>query len=98
ANDPLRNFQLLVPGYADAKNVFTDEFIRRVRPFPTIRFMDWQQTNSKAVREWAERPKPTMFGRTSAKGVPLEDIVMLANATKRNVWVNIPLLASDDYV
>jgi hypothetical protein len=98
AERPLRNLRLLVPGYADAKQVFTDEFVRRVRPFPTIRFMDWQQTNGNTVREWAERPRPTLFGRTGAKGVPLEEIVALANATKRNVWVNVPLHASDDYV
>ena len=96
--EPLRNLQLLTPGYADAKKVFTDEFVRRVRPFGTIRFMDWQQTNWQAVKEWSERPRPTTFARTGAKGVPLEEIVLLANATKRNVWVNVPLHASDDYV
>lgn len=96
--DPLHNFQLLLPGYADAKNIFTDEFIRRVRPFPTIRFMDWQQTNGQAVKEWADRPKPTLFSRCGPKGVPLEEIVALANTTKRNIWVNIPMGATDDYV
>jgi hypothetical protein len=96
--DPLRNLQLLTPGYADAKQVFTNEFLRRVRPWPTIRFMDWQQTNASPVKEWGERATPGMFGRTSAKGVPLEEIVALANAVKRNVWVNIPQGASDDYV
>jgi hypothetical protein len=60
--------------------------------------MDWQQTNGNTVKEWAERAKPTRFGRTGGKGVPLEEIVALANATGRNVWVNIPLQASDDYV
>ena len=39
-----------------------------------------------------------MFSRCGAKGVPLEEIVMLANLTRRNVWVNIPMGASDDYV
>jgi hypothetical protein len=96
--DPLRDFHLLAPGYADNAKVFTDEFVRRVRPFGTIRFMDWQQTNGQAVKEWAERIRPTAFGRCGGKGVPLEEIVLLANATKRNVWVNVPLLASDDYV
>lgn len=98
AKDPLRNFQLLVPGYTDASKVFTDEFVRRVRPFGTIRFMDWQQTNGQAVKEWADRARPGLFSRCGPKGVPLEEIVMLANATRRNVWVNIPLGASDDYV
>jgi hypothetical protein len=96
--DPLRNFQLLTPGYADATLVFTNEFIRRVRPFPRIRFMDWQQTNGNTVKEWSERATPGMFSRCGAKGVPLEEIVMLANLTRRNVWVNIPMGASDDYV
>src|SRR6185436_13606216 len=74
------------------------DFLRRIRPFPTIRFMDWQQTNGTPVKEWADRPVPAMFGRTGAEGVPLEEIVALANRVSRNVWVNIPQGASDDYV
>jgi hypothetical protein len=96
--DPLRNFHLLAPGYPNAKQVFTDEFVRRVRPFGTIRFMDWQQTNGNPVKEWAERTRTTRFSRCTGPGVPLEEIVALANATKRNVWVNVPLLASDDFI
>jgi hypothetical protein len=95
---PLRNLHLLVPGYADGTRIFTDEFVRRVRPFPTLRFMDWQQTNANPLREWSDRPRPTRFSRTGAQGVPLEEIVALANVTRRNVWVNVPLHASDDYV
>ena len=37
-------------------------------------------------------------GWTGPGGVPVEEIVALANATGRNIWVNIPHHASDDYV
>ncbi|MDB5319920.1 MAG: hypothetical protein JWN40_1551 [Phycisphaerales bacterium] len=98
AADPLRKLQLLAPGYADATAVFTDAFVRRVRVFSTIRFMDWQRTNGSAAREWADRPLASAVGRTGVGGVPVEEIVALGNATGRGVWVNLPHLASDDYV
>jgi len=40
-------------------------------------------------------------GRTSAedhKGVPVEVMVALANTVQRDIWVNMPHIASDDYV
>jgi hypothetical protein len=99
--NPLRNLQLLAPGYTfdDAKKqVFTSEFLRRVRPFGTIRFMGWMQANGTPVKEWADRPTPAIFGRTGPKGVPIEEIEALANGTGRSVWVNVPQAASDDFV
>jgi hypothetical protein len=97
---PIRRIQLIAPGYtfeeAD-KLVFTREFVRRVRPFRTLRFMDWMQTNDSKIKEWSDRPSAAWFNRTQ-KGVPLEEIVTLANLTKASVWVNVPHAASDDYV
>lgn len=98
ANRPLKRIELISPGYADASAVFRNEFVRRVRPFPTIRFMDWQQTNGNPLKEWQDRPRPTGFNRTGAKGVPVEDLVTLANVTRRDVWLNVPHGVSDDYV
>ncbi len=98
AKNPLKKLQLICPGYADATAVFRTEFVRRVRPFPTIRFMDWGQTNNNPLAEWARRPTPAMFSRTSAKGIPVEEMVALANLIKRNVWINVPLTANDDYI
>ncbi|CAA6821291.1 MAG: Unknown protein [uncultured Thiotrichaceae bacterium] len=40
-------------------------------------------------------------GETAAiehKGVPIEVIIALANTVKRDIWINIPHVASDDYV
>ena len=96
--DPLRNLHLLAPGYTDNKQVFTNAFLKRVRPFTTIRFMDWERVNNSTIVEWADRPRVTAVGRTGAGGVPVEEMVALANATGRNVWFNIPHHASDDYV
>lgn len=94
--NPLKRLQLLHPGYADDKQIFTNDFLRRVRPFHTIRFMDWQQTNGNLQKEWKNRLKIEHFGRN--KGVPVEEMVALANATGRHIWVNIPLMASDDWI
>lgn len=97
-----------------AAPVFREEFLRKVSPFKILRFMDWQQTNSGTLTDqpftpgpfvetrpkltWDDRPKTTTFNRTSTKGVPYEEIVALANVSKKDVWINIPDWASADYV
>jgi hypothetical protein len=41
---------------------------------------------------------PQTFARTSPKGVPYEDVITLANSVKRDIWINVPDRANDDYV
>ena len=77
-----------------------------------IRFMDWGATNASPQQDWSDRRLPThvfMNGiintrRPSATadgnretGVAFEQMVALCNATGRNLWINVPHLASDDF-
>ena len=59
--------------------------------------MDWMSTNGSTIKEWSDHPKPDDAFWT-AKGIPLEVIIDLCNRTMTNPWINIPHLASDDYV
>lgn len=101
-----------VPGI-DPGALYRDEFLRKVSPFKVLRMMDWMQTNSGTMSynpqqnpfnetrpklTWNDRPKPTLFSRTTNAGVPMEEIVALANTARKDIWVNIPDWASDDYV
>lgn len=97
ASDPVRNLHLYTPGYAQTQT-FTDEFVRRVRPFGTLRFMDWTHTNNNPVVNWADRTTLQTYSRTSLKGAPYEDVVQLANQAKSDVWINVPDRANDDYI
>jgi len=95
----VRNIHVLWPGTETTwkDNPFRSEFTDRWQSFNTIRFMDWMSTNGSTVKEWADRPKSDDAFWTS-KGIPLETIIDLANRTHTNPWINIPHLASDDYV
>ena len=96
--DPVRNLKLIAPGYKpDTTQVFTDEFLRRLRPFSIIRFMDWGRTNNSEVREWADRTKGGSFLNAGPNGVAVEDMVALVNALKKDMWINVPDQSSDDY-
>lgn len=95
----IKHLQLIRPGYdPDDPPLFTAEFLNHIARFKTLRFMDWLHTNNNnAVTSWATRATPrTRFA--SQAGVPWEHIVELANQTKKDIWINIPIYAGDDYV
>ncbi|MGC4032043.1 MAG: hypothetical protein QM754_09980 [Tepidisphaeraceae bacterium] len=71
----------------------------------TLRFMDYLATNNSTQQNWTDRVKPTdiklnptMARSSRGKGGPLELAVQLGNETGKDIWINIPAGASDDYV
>lgn len=96
----IRNLKVIRPGY-DAANppLFTTRFLDHLARFTTLRFMDWLRTNNNdRVTSWATRASPARTHHASPAGVPWEHIVALANQTGKDVWINIPVKADDDYV
>lgn len=77
--------------------LFTPEFLALWKKADTFRFMDWTQTNVSKQREWADRPLPTDRAYFRA-GAPVEDIIRLVNQVGVNAWVNVPHLATDEYI
>lgn len=78
-----------------------------------LRFMDWGATNASPQQNWSDRRKPShifMNGIITARapaagsdpnretGVAYEHMVALCNATGRNLWINIPHLATEEYI
>lgn len=97
-SDPMHDLRLISPGYsADTTQVFRDDFLHRLQPFTTLRAMGWMQTNDSPVAEWSDRAKPDDFLMTGPAGVPYEDMIALANLTGKDLWINVPDQASDDY-
>jgi hypothetical protein len=99
--DPARDIHLWSPGFAPgqphAGQTFHDDFLRRVRPFASVRFMDWAMTNNSPVVQWKDRtPKESMIQLTH--GIAWEYITELANTVHRDAWINVPDMAADDYV
>lgn len=79
------------------KELFTPEFLKLWELAGTYRFMDWTQTNTSKQSEWKDRPLSSHRSYYTA-GAPWEDIIELCNQTKTNAWINIPHLATDDYI
>ena len=78
---------------------FRKPFLDKVKQLvggSVIRYMDWMSTNRSPVVEWRDRNRT--FYQTTAAGVRYEHITMLSNAVGADAWVNIPHMASDDYV
>ncbi len=106
------DLRIIRPGYpVDTKQIFTTEFVRSLRPFAALRYMDWLATNHNPgyygdvghhALEWADRRPAdysTQAGTPAGKyGVAWEYVVALANETGADAWINVPVAATDDYV
>jgi hypothetical protein len=93
------NIHLIRPGYdPSGSQIFTNNFLAQLQPFSTIRFMDFERTNGNAVVNWSDRAQVTDPSQATAKGVAWEYVVDLANVTHKDIWINIPVGATDDYV
>ncbi len=95
----IKDLKIIRPGY-DFINppLFTRPFLEHIDRFNTLRFMDWLRTNNNSIKYWSERSKTDRTHHTTDRGVPWEHIIELANQTNKNIWINIPISANDDYV
>jgi hypothetical protein len=106
SSNPLRDLRLISPGYApDTNQVVRNEFKQRVEPFSTIRFMDWNRTNSSVAERWDER-RPADYGIQTVGfreplamgGMAYEHMIDIANELDKDVWFNVPHRVDDDYM
>lgn len=82
-------------------------------PWAFLRFMDWNDSNASPQRDWADRRLPQHvfqqgvlnrrapalgFGGDRGTGVAFEHMVGLANTAGRDMWINVPHLATDDFI
>ena len=100
SDNPISNIRLIRPNYINEPDAqtFTNEFLEFLSDFQVIRFMDWMQTNNSPVEEWDDRTLANANTQTFNTGVAYEYIVELANLLEKDIWINIPHRASDDYV
>jgi hypothetical protein len=107
----IRNIKLISPGF-DPNNypTFRPEWLSHISKFPVLRFMNWNAANLNMSREWNERrlvndgtqcsfyTEDTLEAKYVAKGVAWEYVIELCNLLQKDAWINIPTLATDDYV
>ncbi len=107
----ITNLRVMRPGYTLAsKEVFTREFAQSLAPFSTLRYMDWLDTNHNPgfygdtghhALDWKDRrlvSDATQQSDGGKYGVAWETVAALANQTNKDLWINIPVAATDDYV
>jgi hypothetical protein len=107
----IRDLRVVRPGYAhEGALLFHQPFLDALdyASFSTLRFMDWTRSNEHradypARTEWADRASMTDATWTGAltgrePGAPWEMVIALANETGKDIWINIPVSASDDYI
>jgi hypothetical protein len=97
--DGVSNISLIRPGYpTDGSAIFTNEFITAMKKFQLIRGMDFFSTNSNPSVAWSDRTKVSFQGTVTSTGQSWELMVLLANTTGNDIWLNVPVQANDDYI
>lgn len=113
SNTGIRNLKVIRPGYPlDTEKVFNDEYINLCKSadFACFRYYTVQniwggEPVYPAVTRWNDRKLPTdacqgsmisMNGKRD--GWCWEYIIKLANLIKKDIWINIHISCTDDYV
>jgi hypothetical protein len=99
------NVRCMKPGSAPG-DTFTQPIKDLIAKFSVIRFMDFTSTNWSQMVEWSDRTLPTRPSQQvsdpaygwEGRGAAWEYAIQLANETGRDMWINIPIKASDDYI
>jgi hypothetical protein len=101
--NPIHNLHIISPDADPAiSDTFRPVFLEKLAPFDgPIRAMDWLQTNNNTIVNWSDRTPANRFSYASyddRPGVPYEQVIKLANTIHRDLWFNIPVGATDDFV
>jgi hypothetical protein len=96
-NGGVKNVRLMRPGTSD-NDTFYEPFLEKLAPFSTLRFMDFLSTNNNPVKTWSERTTPEYSSQARREGGALEYVIELANISGKDIWVNVPDQADDEYV
>lgn len=92
-------------------SLFFEPYLKGLRPFHCLRFMQTQHTNGQHYDEetgtfggqhsWSDRRTPTYFSQASSaiKGGPaIELLCALSNTVEADAWFCIPHMADDNYI
>ncbi len=66
--------------------------------FSTIRYMDLLGTNGSPVSAWSQATSASMDTQAQPTGISFDLLSKIVRQTGTNAWINVPHLATDDYV
>ncbi|MEK0424040.1 MAG: hypothetical protein RJB11_131 [Planctomycetota bacterium] len=96
-----KNFsgQIWEPG--SSFSPFHPQFLEKLSPFKTIRFMDWAETNLSDIQTWSDRKTYDYATQQSGdfhNGIAIEYMIQLCNDLDADAWFNMPHAADDTFV
>ncbi|HIP81156.1 MAG TPA: hypothetical protein EYH16_01935 [Leucothrix mucor] len=96
----IRNIRIVPKAFEKnyKRTVFNPNYIARIRPLHSLRFMPWTNPRGNKAVEWNQRATIGAAHYTGDNGVPAERMIDLANAVNATPFVSIPYMASDDYM
>lgn len=83
------------------KIIFNPDYLKFMRDYKVIRFMNMSGITRNPIQNWADRPhvdNASWGGAEGVRGAPVEIMVELANRLHADAWFNVPHAANDDYV
>ncbi len=92
-----------------ASQIFNPPFLAALTDFSVLRTMDYLATNGNNISAWSDRTRPAdasqamgnpgaPAGGWEGPGGSWEYAVALANATNKDLWINVPVSATSDYI
>lgn len=72
--------------------------MRKLRKYRSIRYQELLHMQGTPVTDWNSRKQKEDHAWTGEDGVPPEIVVYMSNLLNADAWINIPHMATDDYV
>ena len=100
AANPVRGLTVraALPAGSAPNAIWNPVWVEKLKPFRTLRFMDWGQTNWSPLVRWEDRALPSHRTWTGSAGAPYEAMIDLANTLGSDLWVCVPHQADAHYI
>lgn len=105
-DNPINNIRVLLPNTSQNIYPFNPAFLEQLKPFKSIRFMNWNAAYWSDEINWEDRRKPDYYTQFNSidwysidqKGVAIEYAIQLCNILKKDMWISIPYKANENYI
>ena len=98
-SNPFGDLHIIMPGYGtNPTQEFTNSFLHDLQPFSYVRMMAWNNTINSTQVNWQDRVIANYFTDVWTEGASYEDIIALANEANKDLWINVPAMATNDYI